>query len=395
MTLSLAPEHEASRTEFRAFVDEHVAPFADAFHRTQRTPPELIARVAERGYLGISIPKEFGGGGRDDVTLGILAAELGRGCSSLRSLLTVHTMVTKALTRWGSRAQKETWLPQLASGARIGALALSEPNVGSDAQSVTTRIRKDGDGLILDGHKTWITYGHVANLFLAFGRTEEGPTAILVERERAGLRTEPILDLMGIRASMTASVRLEGCRVPEDNIVGRRGLGISQVASIALDLGRYTVAWGCVGILRACIEASVAYTSRREQFGTLLKEHQLVRQMMTNMFTDLHASELLCMEAGRLRDRKDPSAISATSVAKYFASTAAVRAANDAVQVHGANGVSGDYPLQRYLGDAKIMEIIEGSTQIQQVILAEYAYQEHGGARSLGGTASWRNHDDP
>ncbi|WP_394849554.1 acyl-CoA dehydrogenase family protein [Pendulispora brunnea] len=391
MTLSLAPAHEAARAEFRTFVDEHVVPHAGAWHRAQSTPPEIIGRLAERGYLGISIPANFGGGGKDAVTLGLLAAELGRGCSSLRSLLTVHTMVAQAILRWGSRAQKETWLPQLASGARIGALALSEPGVGSDAKSVTTAIEPDGGDLVVDGHKSWITYGHVANLFLVFGRTAEGPTAVLIERERPGLRTDPILDLIGIRASMTASVRLEGCRVPEGNIVGRRGLGISQVASLALDLGRYTVAWGSVGIQRACVEACVAYTGRREQFGVPIKEHQLVRQMVTNMFTDLHASELLCMEAGRLRDVKDPSALAATSMAKYFASTAAVRAANDALQLHGANGAAGDYPLQRYLGDAKIMEIIEGSSQIQQITIAEYAYQEH--ARSPGipsGTDSWR-----
>ncbi|WP_394839502.1 acyl-CoA dehydrogenase family protein [Pendulispora rubella] len=391
MTLSLTPAHEAAHAEFRGFVDDHIAPFAGDWHRAQATPPEIIRRLSERGYLGLSIPASFGGGGNDAVTLGLLAAELGRGCSSLRSLLTVHTMVAQAVLRWGSRAQKETWLPQLASGARIGALALSEPDVGSDAKSVTTTMRSEGDAFIVDGHKTWITYGSVADLFLVFGRTEEGPTALLVERERPGLRTDPIMDLVGIRASMTASVRLQGCRVPADNIVGRRGLGISQVASMALDSGRYTVAWGCVGIQRACVEACIAYTGRREQFGVLLKEHQLVRQKVTDMFTDLHASELLCMEAGRLRDGKDPAALAATSMAKYFASTASVRTANDALQLHGANGAAGDYPLQRYLGDAKIMEIIEGSSQIQQITIAEYAYQEH--ARSHGipsGTDSWR-----
>ncbi|MBC7976379.1 MAG: acyl-CoA dehydrogenase family protein [Myxococcales bacterium] len=394
MPLALAPEYEAARVEFRAFVDEHVAPFADEFHRTQRTPPELIARLASCGYLGISIPRDFGGRGQDAVTVGLLAAELGRGCSALRSLLTVHTMVAHAIARWGSKEQKARWLPQLATGRRIGALALSEPSVGSDAKSVTTRLATSGDDLTLDGHKAWITYGQVADLFLVFGRSEDGPTAILVERDTPGLRTEPILDLLGIRASMTASVRFRSCRVPATHVIGRRGLGISQVASVALDLGRYTVAWGCVGILRACIEAVTAYTSRREQFGSLLKDHQLVRQLVSDMFTSVHAAELLCLEAGRLRDTRDPGALAATAVAKYFASTAAVRAATDAIQLHGANGCSGDYPLQRYLGDAKIMEIIEGSSQIQQLTIAEYAYQEYRGGPGLGGTAAWRHHDE-
>ncbi|WP_394836546.1 acyl-CoA dehydrogenase family protein [Pendulispora rubella] len=387
----LTPEHTAAQAEFQEFVDQHIAPFADEFHRAQRTPPELVRTLAERGLLGLSISKEFGGGGRDAITLGILAGTIGRACSSVRSLLTVHTMVAHAISRWGSRAQKETWLPKLATGERIGALALSEPNAGSDAKSVATRISPDGSDWRIDGHKSWITYGETATLFLVVGRTEEGPTAFLVERETPGLSTELITDLIGIRASMTASVRFDGCRVPEKNLLGRRGLGVSQVASTALDLGRYTVAWGSVGILEACLEASIAYANQRETFGSPIKDHQLIRRMITNIFTDFRAAKLLCLEAGRLRDAKNPGALEAASVAKYFASTAAVRAASDALQIHGANGCSADYPLQRYLGDAKIMEIIEGSTQIQQVTLAEYAYQAYAGVRSRGGDAPWRH----
>jgi glutaryl-CoA dehydrogenase (non-decarboxylating) len=390
MASTPSPEHATARAEFRAFVDEQLRPVADELHRSQATPPELVHRLAARGYLGLSIPVEFGGGGRDLVTLGLLAGELGRGCSSVRSLVTVHAMVAHSILRWGTRAQKAAWLPRLASGACLGAFALTEPGAGSDAAGVTTRLVADGADVILDGHKLWVTYGQTADLFLVFARGPEGPTAVLVDRPRAGLRTEPILELSGLRASMTASVRLEACRVPGDCVVGRPGLGISHVASLALDLGRYTVAWGSVGILDACLEACVAYTSQRRQFGVLLKEHQLVRQMVTNIATDLRAARLLCLEAGRLRDARDPDALAATSTAKYFASTAAVRAASDAVQIHGANGCSGDYPLQRYLGDAKIMEIIEGSTQIQQLTIADYAYQDYAGAKVHGGSALWR-----
>lgn len=366
-----------ARAEFREFTDRHVTPFADAWHRAQRTPPELVSTLAESGYLGLLVPREFGGGGGDAVTLGLLAGELGRACSSVRSLLTVHTMVAHAIGRWGSRAQKETWLPLLAAGDRIGALAQSEPGAGSDASGVRTEIRATDDGWVVNGHKKWITYGATADLFLVVGRTDEGPTALLVERGTPGLRTELITDLIGIRASMTADVYFEDCVVPRENLVGRPGLGVSHVTGAALDLGRYTVGWGCVGILDACVEASVAYAGSREQFGSLIKEHQLVRQMISNMFTESRAARLLCLEAGRLRDQRDPGALGATSLAKYFASRAAVRAAADAVQVHGANGCGADYPVQRYLGDAKIMEIIEGSSQLHQVGLAEYAFQEH------------------
>lgn len=381
MDHDLSREQAAAQAEFRAFVSREIAPIAEEHHREQRTRPEIIRRLAEIGYLGLSLPAELGGGGRDAVTFGLLAGEIGRACSSLRSLLTVHTMVAHAILRWGTRAQKERWIPKLAAGSVIGALALSEPSVGSDAKSVKTQATTQGGDVVLTGHKKWITYGQIADVFLVFAQGEDGPSAFLVEREREGVRTEPILGMLGIRGSMTASVHLEGCRIPAENLVGRRGLGISHVAAAALDSGRYSVAWGCVGILQACLDACVVYTSEREQFGVLLKEHQLVRRMVSDMVTSLHAARLLCLNAGRLRDAKSPGALGATSIAKYFASTVAVRAADDAVQLHGANGCSGDYPVQRYLGDAKIMEVIEGSTQIQQITIAEYGYQEYGSLR--------------
>nr|CCE88384.1 acyl-CoA dehydrogenase [Sorangium cellulosum] len=381
MEHDLTPDQADALAAFQLFVDREIAPVADEVHRQQRTPAEIIRRMAELGYLGLSLPRELGGGGRDLVTLGLLAGEIGRGCSSIRSLLTVHTMVAQAILRWGTRAQKEKWIPRFAEGSVIGALALSEPTAGSDAKSVKTQATAAGGDVVLNGHKKWITYGQLADVFLVFAQSEGGPSAFLVERDRGGVRTEPILGLLGLRGSMTASVHLEGCRIPAENLVGRHGLGISHVAAAALDSGRYTVAWGCVGILEACLDACVAYTSEREQFGVPLKEHQLVRRMVTDMLTSLSAARLLCLKAGRLRDAKDPGALSATAIAKYFASTAAARAADDAVQIHGANGCSGDYPVQRYLGDAKIMEIIEGSSQIQQITIAEYGYQEYGARR--------------
>ncbi|GAA2448277.1 acyl-CoA dehydrogenase family protein [Streptomyces pulveraceus] len=378
MTGALTAQQAQSRKEFRAFADRHIAPHADAHHRAQRTPPETIRLLAEEGLLGLPVAEEYGGGGCDAVTLGLLAGELGRACSSLRSLLTVHTMVAHAIARWGSHSQKETWLPRLARGERIGALAVSEPGAGSDAASVTTRLTREGDDWVVDGHKKWITYGESADLFLVVGRSAEGPTALLVERDTPGLRTELIEDMIGIRASMTAHVYFDGCRVPAANVLARPGLGVSHVVGAALDLGRYTVGWGCVGILDASLEASVDYAATREQFGSLIKEHQLVRRLISNMYTDAHAARLLCLEAGRLRDERHPGALAATSTAKYFAATAAGRAAADAVQIHGANGCSSDYPVQRLLGDSRVMEIIEGSAQLHQVGLAEYAFQERG-----------------
>lgn len=183
MTGALTARQAQSRKEFRAFADRHIAPHADAHHRAQRTPPETIRLLAEEGLLGLPVAEEYGGGGCDAVTLGLLAGELGRACSSLRSLLTVHTMVAHAIARWGSHSQKETWLPRLARGEHIGALAVSEPGAGSDAASVTTRLTREDDDWVVDGHKKWITYGESADLFLVVGRSPEGPTALLVEQD--------------------------------------------------------------------------------------------------------------------------------------------------------------------------------------------------------------------
>lgn len=176
---------------------------------------------------------------------------------------------------------------------------------------------------------------------------------------------------------MLAELHLDNCQIPQENIVGRLGFGFSYVASSALDYGRYSVAWGCVGIAQACLEACIRYTSERKQFGVYLKEHQLIRQMIAEMIANVKAARLLCYQAGYLKDIGEPRAIFETSIAKYFASTMVTKVANDAVQIHGANGCSSEYPVERYLRDAKIMEIIEGSTQIQQITIAEYGYQEY------------------
>jgi alkylation response protein AidB-like acyl-CoA dehydrogenase len=286
-------------------------------------------------------------------------------------------MVAYALFKWGSKFQKEYWLPKLASGEVIAAFALSEPNVGSDAKSVETTAMRSGNSYVLNGQKKWITYGQIADVFLVFAQYEDKPSAFLIEKNSPGLSIKPIFGMLGVRASMLAELHLNDCQIPQENLVCRQGFGFSHVASSALDYGRYSVAWGCVGIAQACLEACLQYTSQRQQFGVYLKEHQLIQQMITEMIANVKAARLLCYQAGYLKDIGDPKSIMETSIAKYFASTMATKIANDAVQIHGGNGCSSDYPVQRYLRDAKIMEIIEGSTQIQQITIAEYGYQEY------------------
>jgi alkylation response protein AidB-like acyl-CoA dehydrogenase len=345
-------QHEA-RLRFRQFVREH------------------IGRLRENGYLGSPLPVDAGGGGLDAITYGLLTEELARGCSSVRSLLTVHDMVALAVWRWGSRELKTKVGTAAARAELLCALALTEPDVGSDAAGVQTEARADGDGYVLNGRKKWITYGQVADLFLTLVRCEGKLTAFLVPANAKGFARRPLRGIVGTRASLLAELEFDHCFVPATHLVGRIGFGLSHVVGAALDHGRYSVAWGAVGIAQACLDACTEYTSSRKQFGVELSQHQLVQRKLTNMITDTRAARLLCYRAGYLRLIGDPGAASETLVAKYFASKAAVRAANDAIQLHGANGLTEDYPVARYLRDARVTEIIEGSTQIQQISIAK------------------------
>jgi alkylation response protein AidB-like acyl-CoA dehydrogenase len=376
MKIELTPQQKEAQAEFRAFADENIFPYADQFDREERVPRELIDQMAQKKYLSTILPKEVGGLGMDMVTFGLLNEEIGRACSSTRGLLTVHGMVSFAILRWGSSQQKETWLPKLAAGEVLGAFALTEPNVGSDAQSIETTAEKQDGGYVLNGQKKWITFGQMADLFLVMVQCDGKGTAFLVERDTPGLSTKPILGLLGGRASMIAEVYLEDCQVPRENLVGGIGFGFSTVAMSALDLGRYSVAWGCVGLGQACLEASMAYAKKRKQFGKPLRRHQLIQEMLTNMITQVKAARLLCYQAGYLHDVGDQSATAETLIAKYFASTMAPEVASDAVQIHGGNGCGSEYPVQRYLRDAKIAEIIEGSNQMQQIMISQNAYLE-------------------
>ncbi|MEO5346708.1 MAG: acyl-CoA dehydrogenase family protein [Magnetococcus sp. YQC-9] len=372
------PEQLSAQEGCKRFVDEVIVPFADQWDREERLPEAIVRAMADKGYLGATIPALWGGGGYDSGTFGMLCEEIGRGSASLLSLLTVHGMVCQALTLWGSDEQQQQWLPRLASGATLGAFALTEPNIGSDAKSVETQVVRLSDGSYrITGKKKWISCGQIADLFLLFAQLEGKPVAFLVEKDRVGFSRAPLNGLLGFRAAMLAELTLDGCVVPEGNMVGRPGFGFTHVAGAALDHGRFCVGSGCVGLARACLEACLDYTSERKQFGVHLREHPLIQRMLTDMITHIEAARLLSIEAGRMKDARDPRSIMATSTAKYFASTMAMRIASDAVQIHGANGCSADYPVQRYFRDAKIMEIIEGSNQIQQTIIAKFGHLDH------------------
>lgn len=366
----LGAAQEEARRRFAAWVDREVAPSAGAWDRAAATPRSVVDSMAAEGFLGAVVPAELGGTGMDAVTFGLLNEELGRGCSSIRSLVTVHSMACHAVARWGSRGQKEAWLPALARGERIGAFGLSEPEVGSDAGAIQTTAELDGDAYVLRGVKKWTTYGQIADVLLCFAKSDGKPLALLVDLHAPGVTVEP-LTVHGTRASMVAQITFDAVRVPKENRLGGPGFGLGVALSV-LELGRYSVACGCVGILRACLDASAAYAAQRVQGGSVIGEHQLVQRMVADMATDWRAARLLCLHAGWLRDQNHPDAGREVFHAKYFASTAATRAALNAVQVHGANGLTDDYPVERLLRDSRVMEIIEGSTQIQQVTLGRW-----------------------
>ena len=378
MDMDLTAQQLAAQADFKAFVDKEIFPYAEQFDEDQQMPMATIEKMGQMGYLGAIIPKEYGGQAMDAITFGLLCEEIGRGSASLLSLLTVHGMVCQAIMKWGSAEHKSQWLPKLATGEAIGGFGLTEPNIGSDAKNVeTTVIATDDDHYHLTGQKQWISFGQVATLFLIIAQCEGKPTAFLVERSTVGFSTEPMNGLLGFRAAMLAKIHMQACLVPAANMVGRIGFGFSHVAGTALDHGRYCIAWGCVGMGQGCLNSTLAYSGKREQFGTFLKGHQLIQKMTADMITQVKAARLLCYHAGVLKDKADPSLIMETSIAKYFASQVVNQIAEDAVQIHGANGCSTDYPVQRYFRDAKIMEIIEGSSQMQQTIIAKYGYQNY------------------
>jgi len=377
MKIELTSQQKEAQSDFARFAREEIEPYADEYDRAEHVPDKLIRQLAQRKYLAGIVPSDWDGAGMDMITYGLLNEEIGHACSSVRSLITVHDMVAATILKWGTYKQRMSWLPRLTCGDAIGAFAASEPSVGSDIANVETVAVRSGDHYLLTGKKKWITFGQIADFFLVLAQCEGKPTTFLVERHTPGLWTKTISGMLGTRASMLAELEFDECPVPIENMLGRVGFGLLTAVSTGLGLGRYSVAWGCVGIAQACVDACVEYTNERRQFGLLLREHQLIQQLLADMITNVRAARLLCYQAGYLKDSNDPDEILNTFIAKYFASRAAMKIAADAVQIHGANGCGPNYSVQRYFRDAKIMEIIEGTNQIQQITIATHGQESY------------------
>ncbi|MFF4958721.1 acyl-CoA dehydrogenase family protein [Streptomyces sp. NPDC001222] len=367
----LSPQQREDRASFAAFVDDHLVPEADRWDREQRLTDSIVELLGKSRLLVPTLPTEAGGSGMDVETYGLLSEELGRGCGNIRNLVAVQGMVAHAILKWGTREQADRWVPRIGTGETVGAFALTEPEAGSDARNGSMTAERTGAGFVLNGRKKWMSFGQRAGIFLVFARLESEPAAFVVERGTDGFRTEPISGLLGLRASELAELTFDGCVVPESHLISRGRLTFDLLATGSLDYGRYSTAYGSVGLAQACLTASLEYTRERTQFGVPLRDHQLVRRMLTDMISSVEAARLLCRQAGVLRARNHKDAIRQTLIAKYVASRAGFAAANDAVQLHGANGIGPDFPVQRHLRDAKVQEIIEGTSQIQQLQIAE------------------------
>ncbi|WP_026475836.1 acyl-CoA dehydrogenase family protein [Alkaliphilus transvaalensis] len=374
MRIELTDEQIKKKDEFKEFVDTSIIPYAKDNDEEENMNPEMLKKVIESKYLGAPLPKEYGGLDWDQITIGLLNEQFGRGCSSAKGLLTVHGMCSLAILKWGSEEQRNLWLPKMAKGEAIGAFALTEPNIGSDAKSVETVASQVDGHYVINGHKKWITMGQIADIIIVFAKLEGKPTAFLVEKGTPGFSVKPMKKLLGSRAAMIAELTFQDCKIPIENIIGFPGGGITHVALSCLDYGRYTVAWGCVGLAEACLTDSLKYARRRKQFDAPLRKNQLIQKMITEMTVDVEAARQLCYKCGYLKDVGDPDSIVDTWIAKYYAAKMVNRVANNAVQIFGGNGCYNEYPIERYLRDARINEIIEGTTQMHEVLIATNSF---------------------
>ncbi|MEA2437959.1 MAG: butyryl-CoA dehydrogenase [Thermoleophilaceae bacterium] len=369
----LTDEQRLIHETARDFTDKEIVPVARENDRNERFDTDLVKKLGDMGYLGPIVSEEYGGRGLDYRTYALIVEEIGRGDSSARTVVSVQTsLVCSSIQRWGTEDQKHAWLPRLCSGEILGCFGLTEPDTGSDAANLRTRAEKTDDGWRISGQKQWISMGNYAKVALIFAQTDpekkhRGLAAFLVPTESDGFSSSSIHGKLGLRASDTAELQLDGVEVPDEALLGDAGDGF-KVAMSALDSGRYSVAAGCVGICQGCVDASVAYAKERKQFDRPIASFQLVQEMIADMTVDTHAARALVWRAGWLKDSSKPSTTE-TSVAKLFATEAAVRNANLAIQVHGGSGYVDDYPVERYLRDARVTTLYEGTSQIQKLII--------------------------
>jgi alkylation response protein AidB-like acyl-CoA dehydrogenase len=375
MDFNLTQAQRAVQDLARQFAQQEVVPLAREMDEVGRMPAELIQRMGSIGLLGGPLPRDYGGQGWDHLSLALAYEELGRADSSVRGLMTVHTsLVSECLVQWGSEEQKRAYLPRMARGEVIGCYALTEPNAGSDAASLETLAIEEASGYVLNGEKVWVTNGGLAGLAIVFATRDpaarhQGICAFLVEADNPGLIREKMPGReLGHRAADHSHFLLRDCRVSATAMLGQPGGGF-KVAMSALDHGRLGVAAGALGVAQACLDASVDFARTRRQFGRRIGDFEMIQAALATMAADVEAARFLVYRAAWTKDQ-GLAATRETSIAKFFAVEAAVRAAGEAVLLHGGRGYSNEYPVERYYRDIKGLQIYEGTTHIQQIVIA-------------------------
>ena len=377
MDFQLTDEQRLISETARDFADNEIAPRVRENDRAARFDRELATKLGEIGFLGAPVAEEYGGRGLDYLSYALIVEQVGRADSSARTVVSVQTsLVAGSIEKWGTEEQKREWLPRLCSGEALGCFGLTEPDAGSDPASMRTRAKKTDSGWTISGNKMWISMGSVAELALIFAQTDpekkhRGLACFMVPTETAGYSAQEIHGKLGLRSSDTAEISLDDVEVPDDALLGEVGDGF-KIAMSSLDNGRYSVAAGCVGICDGCVDASVAYAKERRQFGVPIASFQLVQELIADMIVKRDAARLLVYRAGDLKDRGVRNTVE-TSIAKYYATEAAVECANAAIQVHGGSGYVDDYPVERYLRDARVTTLYEGTSQIQKLIIGRAA----------------------
>lgn len=390
MDFDFTPEQIAYRKHMREFMEREVAPVAQMNDRECKFDMEVAKKIFKEGFLGCPVPEKYGGLGMDYIAYGLMTEEVNRVCSSTRTLFSVQTsLVALTILKWGNEEQKKELLPKLCNGEYIGCYGLTEPEAGSDAGNQQTRAVKDGNDYILTGQKVWISCGTIASHALIFATVDpklghKGISCFIVDTKSKGFSAAAIKGKLGLRSSDTATLYLDQVRVPKENMLGAEGEGF-KVAMSALDNGRFSVAAGAVGLVQGCIDESTKYAMQRKTFGKPIGEHQQVQAMIADMVADCEAGRLLYLRAAHLKNKNVRNTLE-TSLAKLFCGEAANKAAHNAVQIFGGYGFSDEYPVERFFRDAKVLNIYEGTREIQRLIIAQDAL----GIRNANGAPTGR-----
>jgi glutaryl-CoA dehydrogenase (non-decarboxylating) len=377
MDFSLTEEQVQVRDMVREFAQREVAPYIQQWEANQEFHPEVLERMGELGILGLPIPERYGGGGFDYISFGLACEELERVDTFMRVIMSVHVGLNSlALHQWATEEQKQRWLRPQAEGTKYATFGLTEPGAGSDAGNIASTVVKDGESYILNGEKMWISLADVADHMLVFASIDRsqkhnGLCAFMLERGMEGLTSGSLKGKLGVRAGNTGWLAFNNVRIPAENMIGQEGEGF-KIAMSCIDQGRFTVAAGAVGLAKAALEASVKYCHEREAFGQEIGKFELIQQKIAYMVAGIEASELLVAKAAEQKNLGGRNT-QATSLAKWYACDVALKAADEAIQVHGAYGYSNEYPVERYMRNARGAVIYEGTREIHQLVQATYA----------------------